>query len=97
MSVPVQVYLTSEDRRTLERLAEHLDISMSDVLRKALSAYEQSMLSPHRHPSLRIIGIAGKARAKPGEDAAVEHDRILTDGIADATMAQRRPGRKRAR
>jgi len=91
---PVQVYLDSDDRQILKRLAEQLDLSMSDVLRKALAAFEQSMLTPERHPSLQIIGIAGKAEAPLRYDAAVEHDRFLSELNAGKGT---RSGKKRAR
>jgi hypothetical protein len=100
VSEPVQVYLAREDRQTLQRLAEHLDLSMSDVIRNALAAYEQSVLSPEAHPSLRIIGIAGDVRARDRYDVAVEHDRFLADiSTRDAVApGQRKPaGRKRGR
>ena len=37
---PVQVYLASPDRERLERLAERLDTTKSDVLRRGLEALE---------------------------------------------------------
>ena len=40
VSEPVQVYLTEPDRERLDRLAEQLDATKSDVLRRGLAALE---------------------------------------------------------
>jgi hypothetical protein len=93
---PVQVYLAREDRRTLERLAEQLDISMSDVLRKALAAFEQSMLGPDTHPSLRIIGIAGNETRSTGRDVATDHDEYLA-ALTDESITTSTAGKAKKR
>ncbi len=79
---PVQVYLGAEDRGRLEALADRLDLTRSDVLRRALAALEREVTDPTRHPVLRVIGIAGGAPADDrdlGYSPAVEHDRFLAD------------------
>lgn len=43
---PVQVYLERPDRERLERLAEHLDATKSDVLRRGLEALESQIRRP---------------------------------------------------
>ena len=43
---PVQVYLDPADRERLERLAERLEATKSDVLRRALAALESQVRQP---------------------------------------------------
>ncbi len=77
---PVQVYLAAADRQRLERLAEQLDATKSDVLRRGLEALERQLLDPAQHPALRIIGIAGEETGPPLDyDPAREHDRYFAD------------------
>ncbi|HSA55012.1 MAG TPA: ribbon-helix-helix protein, CopG family [Gemmatimonadaceae bacterium] len=97
---PVQVYLAQDDRETLRRLANQLSLSMSDVIRRAICALEESVRHPQHHPALRLIGIAeGEAATPLPYDAAAEHDRVLAD-VADpaaraptAAKRTRRSGR----
>jgi predicted transcriptional regulator len=80
--LPVQVYLDSEGRERLDRLADQLDATKSDVLRRALSALERELTDPAQHPALAIIGLAGAAGrddVEVGYAVAVEHDRALAD------------------
>jgi len=92
---PVQVYLARHERQTLKRLADQLGLSMSDVIRRALAALEESVMHPERHPALRLIGSAGDERApRAGYDVAAEHDRYLAD-VADPPVAGRARGKKR--
>ena len=83
---PVQVYLDPDDRARLERLTERLETSKSEALRRGLEALERQLTDPAEHPALRIVGIAGREGAAAQEtdpdrpqDAAREHDRVLTD------------------
>src|ERR1043166_641563 len=77
---PVQVYLVRGDRDRLERLADQLDATKSDVLRRALHALEQQLADPATHPALRLIGLADRETASPaGYDVAREHDPSLAD------------------
>jgi hypothetical protein len=50
---PVQVYLDRPDRERLERLAEQLDTTKSDVLRRGLEALQ----SLTRRPADRATGV----------------------------------------
>lgn len=78
---PVQVYLDPPDRARLERLAQQLDTTKSDVLRRGLEAFERELLDPATHPALRLIGLADAERPDaPPIDVAVEHDRALAEG-----------------
>lgn len=46
MAEPVQVYLERADRERLERLADRLDATKSDVLRRGLEALESQLRRP---------------------------------------------------
>ncbi len=92
---PVQVYLGAADRQRLERLAEQLASSKSDVLRRGLEALEHVLADPEHHPALRIIGLAGAvAGPPPGYDVAREHDRYLAES---EKASWRGPARRRKR
>jgi hypothetical protein len=56
---PVQVYLDPADRERLERLAERLDATKSDILRRGLEALESQLRRP------------ATAGAAPGAPAAL--------------------------
>ncbi len=80
-AAPLQVYLVADERERLDRLADQLDATKSDVIRRALLALEREMQSPTSHPALRLIGIA--RAEKPGlapADAARDHDLVIADG-----------------
>ena len=80
-AVPLQVYLVADERDRLERLADQLDATKSDVIRRALLALERELQSPTSHPALRLIGIADAE--KPGlapVDAAREHEHEIARG-----------------
>ena len=77
---PVQVYLDSEARARLDRLAAQLEATRSDVLRQGLEALERAVMDPSNHPALQVIGLAPRERPGRRTDAAREHDRVLADG-----------------
>src|SRR5689334_22983951 len=80
-AAPLQVYLVADERDRLERLADQLDATKSDVVRRGLLALERELRSPASHPALRLIGIADAE--KPGltrADAARDHDLALAEG-----------------
>ena len=91
-AVPLQVYLVADERERLERLADQLDATKSDVIRRGLLALEREMTSPASHPALRLIGIAETelANATPS-DAAREHDRLLADAEEAGWSAPKPP------
>lgn len=91
---PVQVYLGRTDLERLQRLAERLSLTKSDVLRRGIEALERQVLDPAAHPALRVIGLADTEVAAPlGYDPAVEHDRFL----AERESAPAAPPRSRRR
>ena len=92
-TAPVQVYLVSDERERLERLADQLDASKSDVVRRGLLALERELLSPVTHPALRLIGIAdAESPGGNATDAAREHDAVLADA-EEAGWTPPTPGR----
>jgi Arc/MetJ-type ribon-helix-helix transcriptional regulator len=98
-AAPVQVYLAGHDRERLERLAERLELTKSDVVRQGIQALERQMTNPAYHPLLSIIGIAGDAGRDDrelGYSVGVEHDRFLAE-VAEAEMAEWRKERARKR
>ena len=79
-AAPLQVYLIADERDRLERLADQLDASKSDVVRRGLLALERELLSPASHPALRLIGIADAEIAGTTEaDAARDHDQVIAE------------------
>ena len=99
-ALPVQVYLVGDERQRLDRLAGHLDVSKSDVIRRGLLALERELLSPSEHPALRLIGIADGESPRGTIDAARDHDQVLTE-TEEASWTTTRPdaggGAKRKR
>jgi hypothetical protein len=103
-AAPVQVYLGREGQEQLDRLTAQLDTTKSEILRRGLMALERELLDPRTHPALRLIGMASTEAADAGgDDAARDHDRLLSDGeeAAWAPVAKRgtkpRATRRRAR
>ena len=104
-AAPLQVYLITDERERLERLADQLDASKSDVVRRGLLALERELMSPAAHPALRLIGIAdAESTAVSPTDAAREHDAVLADAEETAwpppapgraSRGAKRPGGKR--
>ena len=79
-AAPLQVYLVADERQRLERLADQLDATKSDVIRRGLLALERELQSPALHPALRLIGIADAEHAGlPPADAARDHDRLISE------------------
>ena len=92
-AAPLQVYLITDERERLERLADQLDASKSDVVRRGLLALERELMSPAAHPALRLIGIAdAESTAVSPTDAAREHDAVLADA-EEAAWVQPATGR----
>lgn len=101
-AAPVQVYLVADEQQRLERLADQLDASKSDVVRRALLALERELLAPSAHPALRLIGIADAEVAGTSPiDAARDHDQVLTEAEEaswiGSTAGQAGPGATRSR
>ena len=69
-----QIYLTDEQRRQLEVLAETRDTTMSRVIREAMAEYVARHLV-ERDPLLDIIGLGHSGLG----DGSVHHDRDIYD------------------
>ena len=93
-TAPVQVYLDRQSRRRLEQLADDLETTKSEVLRRGLIALERETTDPSSHPVLRLVGAAAHEERSAAYDVAREHDRLLAS-VNDPPPA-RRPT-KRAR
>jgi len=79
-AVPLQVYLVADERQRLERLADQLDATKSDVIRRGLLALERELLSPSAHPALRLIGIAdAEVEGADAIDVARNHDDVIAE------------------
>src|SRR4051812_37003889 len=92
-AAPVQVYLVADERQRLERLADQLDASKSDVVRRGLLALERELQSPASHPALRLIGIAdAEMSAATQTDAARHHDRVIAE-TEEASWSRSTPPR----
>jgi hypothetical protein len=94
-AAPVQVYLGRDGQERLERLTGQLEATKSEILRRGLMALEREMLDPASHPALRLIGIAStESDAVGDEDAAREHDRLLTEAEEASWAPRAKPGKK---
>lgn len=92
----MQVYLNAHDGSVLERLAAQLALTKSDVIRKALSTLEASMMDTSKHPALAVIGlVADDDGLTEGIDPALAHDRVLAD--AGEAPVTRKTAKRRAR
>jgi hypothetical protein len=94
---PVQVYLDAAERQRLERLAQQLGATKSDVLRRALEALDRQASDPKAHPALRLIGLVDRAQAGgPAYDVARGHDRYLAESETAGWKRKRRKSRRKA-
>ena len=91
---PVQVYLSVDERKRLDRLTTGLGTTKSEVLRKGLEALELQLTDPEHHPALAIIGIVGEegADSEGGRDPARDHDRLLADAEETSWHGRGEPG-----
>ena len=96
-AAPVQVYLDLQSRDRLDRLAERLETTKSDILRRGLIALERETSDPLAHPVLRLAASAQEASPVTGYDVAREHDRFLASVNEPAlrAAAKRRSPRTR--
>jgi hypothetical protein len=81
---PIQVYLERSQRERLERLAERLRTTKSDVVRRGIDALDRQVTDPKLHPALAIIGIAAPGSdddTELGYSVARDHDRFLSDAM----------------
>ena len=77
---PIQVYLTADERSVLDRLAEELDVSRAEVLRRGLVSYAVDQ-AKGRSPVLSLIKELRGADWPC--DAAEKHDELLSRAYRD--------------
>jgi len=95
-ATPLQVYLVEDERQRLQRLANQLDASKSDVVRRGLLALERELLSPSAHPALRLIGIADhEAAGITPTDVARHHDEAIAEAEEVSWTRPAAPGPRR--
>lgn len=97
---PLQVYLDAPERMRLDRLAQRLGATKSDVVRSALEALERSLPTGPQLPYEQVIAIGAEAPAStdPGYDVAREHDRFLAAREVEGwTQRVKRPSSRRRR
>jgi len=91
---PVQVYLGSEEHARLADLAEQLQTTKSEVLRRGLLALERELGDPAEHPLLKVIGMFSGSEPYPdasGLDPARDHDQYLADAEERSWYESRQP------
>ncbi len=76
---PIQVYLTPEERSTLDRVAHLLDVSRAEILRRGISAVARDAYAGTADPLDDLVGRFDE-RAAP-RDLAARHDDYLADAI----------------
>lgn len=96
-AAPVQVYLDRSSRDRLDRLAERLELTRSDVLRRGLMALEREASDPSLHPVLKLAASGVQASGAPEYDVAREHDRFLASVVEGASSADSRHRSARSR
>ncbi len=75
---PVQVYLDAVHWSKLSYLAERLNVSYAEVLRRGIDALSQTTLSANDDPAMQLIGLLGEDTDSPG-DLSVNHDRYIVE------------------
>ncbi len=88
----MQVYLAPTEHARLERLADRLATSKSEVLRQGIRALERQVTDPEAHPTLRLIGLGEGGDAEGEYDVAVEHDRFIAESEEISWTASRKKG-----
>jgi hypothetical protein len=96
-TAPVQVYLDRSSRDRLDRLAERMELTRSDVLRRGLIALERESSDPSLHPVLKLAAAGVESGAAPGYDVAREHDRFLASVVEGSSASSTRRRSPRAR
>ena len=74
---PMQVYLDLKRDAELSFVADKLNISKAEVIRRSLDEYLIDAIPPDEDPLLEMIGLAGEDSGLPA-DLAENHDYYLT-------------------
>ncbi|MGH7545406.1 MAG: hypothetical protein ACREKI_04410 [Gemmatimonadota bacterium] len=88
---PIQLYLDTEDRARLERLAGELGLSMAETLRWALRrlAAEQA---GEDDPLMKLMGSIDNPDLP--RDLSTRHDEYFVEGYPPTRVAEEPPGRR---
>lgn len=90
---PVQVYLTTNDRKLLREVATVAGVSGAEVLRRGLKRMAGEILA-ERNPAMRLLEEMNAAVWPPEmpRDVARRHDEQLADAIYPAAARRSRKG-----
>lgn len=88
---PVQVYLTTPDRKLLREVAVSSGLSGAEVLRRGLRRMAGELLA-ERNPVVALIDemTSGKWAADTPSDVAVNHDQYLAIEYAPSLRARKK-------
>ena len=75
---PVQVYLDHELDSGLSLVADKLNISKAEIIRRSLEEYLPHAIPPEEDPLMEMIGLAGDDSGLPS-DLAENHDYYLAE------------------
>jgi hypothetical protein len=93
---PVQVYLTTSDRKLLREVAVAAGVSGAEVLRRGLRRMAGEILSD-RSPAMRLLEEMNGAKwpSNMPDDAGLNHDRHLADAVYPSPKRVAKRTRKR--
>ena len=74
---PIQVYLDYKQDAELSFVADKLNLSKAEVIRRSLDEYLIGAVPPEEDPLMEMIGLLGDDSTSPG-DLAENHDYYLT-------------------
>ena len=86
---PLQVYLTPQERKLLDRVARQAGLSRAEVMRRGLRRFGAEALG-QAHPGVEFIDVIreGWPKATPA-DVAVRHDEYLGKAYAGTKKPKR--------
>ncbi len=76
---PIQVYLTPDERSTLDRVANLLDVSRAEILRRGIEAIARDAYAEAADPLDELVGRFDQPTAPC--DLATRHDDYQADAI----------------
>lgn len=75
---PIQVYLDYKQRAELSFVADKLNLSKAEIIRRSLNEYLIDAIPVEEDPLMEMIGLAGDDNGLP-EDLSENHDAYLTE------------------
>lgn len=73
---PIQVYLDYKQDAELSFVADKLNLSKAEVIRRSLYEYLIDAIPPEEDPLMEMIGLLGEDSNSPG-DLSEKHDEYL--------------------